>query len=152
MFIAKIYDYVPVRTKVYELVDGVFKKSHRAKWGREIDLDNPKCRICNDALIFKNKGISKINTKYVEMLQRNDIPDIVLVGHFHKFDYSYPREVHVIQVGCLQDQTPFMRKRRLQAAVGGCIIRVKQANNGMILSLNVEWIPFYDKKFYEYKW
>ncbi len=65
MFISKKYDYVPERTKVYELVDGVFKKSHRAKWGREIDLDNPKCRICNDALIFKNKGISKINTKYV---------------------------------------------------------------------------------------
>ncbi len=97
-------------------------------------------------------AVSYSSQKYVEMLQRNDIPDIVLVGHFHKFDYSYPREVHVIQVGCLQDQTPFMRKRRLQAAVGGCIIRVKQANNGMILSLNVEWIPFYDKKFYEYKW
>jgi len=65
MFIAKIYDYVPVRTKVYELVDGVFKKSHRGKWGKEIDLDNPKCRVCNDTLNFKKKGVSKVDIKYI---------------------------------------------------------------------------------------
>jgi hypothetical protein len=90
--------------------------------------------------------------KYVESLQGGEKPQIVLVGHYHKFEYCYPREVHVIQLGTTCDQTPFMRKRKLQAMVGGCIFRMKQADNGIITSLNVEWMPYYDKKFYEYKW
>ena len=50
------------------------------------------------------------------------------------------------------DQTPFMRKKKLQAMVGGCIFRMKQSDNGIITSFSVEWMPYYDKKFYEYKW
>lgn len=97
-------------------------------------------------------AISYTSQKYVESLQGGEKPTIIIVGHFHKFDYSYPREVHVIQPGCTCDQTPFMRKRRIQAMVGGCVGWVKQASNGVILSLKLEWIPFYDKKFYAYQW
>jgi len=97
-------------------------------------------------------AISYTSQKYVEALQGGEKPKIVIVGHFHKFDWAYPREVHVIQPGCTQDQTPFMRKKRLQAMIGGCVLWVKQARNGVITSLKVEWIPFYDKKFYAYHW
>lgn len=90
--------------------------------------------------------------KYVESLQGGEKPQIILVGHYHKFEYGYPREVHVCQLGCVQDQTPFMRKRKLQAMVGACVFRIKQANNGIITSFNVEWMPYYDKKFYKYIW
>ena len=95
---------------------------------------------------------SYTSQKYVESLQGGEKPHIVLVGHYHKFDYSYPREVHICQGGALQDQTPFMRKRKLQANVGGCVIWIKQLENGVITSFKVEWLPFYDKKFYEYRW
>lgn len=95
---------------------------------------------------------SYTSQKYVESLQGGEKPQIVLVGHYHKFEYGYPREVHVIQLGTTCDQTPFMRKKKLQAMVGGCIIRYRQNDIGIITSLAVEWIPFYDKKFYEYKW
>lgn len=97
-------------------------------------------------------AISYTAQKYVEMLQGGEKPQIVLVGHYHKFEYGYPREVHVCQLGCTEDQTPFMRKKKMQAMVGGCIFRIKQADNGIITSFNVEWMPYYDKKFYEYKW
>ena len=95
---------------------------------------------------------SYTSQKYVESLQGGEKPQIVLVGHYHKFEYGYPREVHVCQLGTVCDQTPFMRKRKLQAMVGGCIFRMKQADNGIITSFSVEWMPYYDKKFYEYKW
>lgn len=95
---------------------------------------------------------SYTSQKYVETLQGGDKPQIVLVGHFHKFDYSYPREVHVIQMGATQDQTPFMRKRRLQSHVGGGIAWVKQNTLGIFTSVKVEWIPFFDRRFYEYRW
>lgn len=97
-------------------------------------------------------AISYTAQKYVEMLQGGEKPQIILVGHYHKFEYGYPREVHVCQLGCIEDQTPFMRKKKMQAMVGGCIFRIKQADNGIITSFNVEWMPYYDKKFYEYKW
>ena len=97
-------------------------------------------------------AISYTSQKYAESLQGGDKPQIVLVGHYHKFEYGYPREVHMVQLGCCQDQTPFMRKRKLQAMVGGCIIRIKQADNGIIIAFDVEWMPYYDKKFYQYRW
>ncbi len=97
-------------------------------------------------------ALSYSSQKYAESLQGGEKPSIVLVGHFHKFDYSYPREIYMIQGGCTEDQTPFMRKRKLQAMVGGVILWVKQAENGVIRSVKVEWIPYYDKKFYAYRW
>jgi len=97
-------------------------------------------------------ALSYSSQKYAESLQGGEKPSIILVGHFHKFDFSYPREIHMIQGGCTEDQTPFMRKRKLQAMIGGVILWVKQAENGVIRSVKVEWMPYYDKKFYAYRW
>jgi len=97
-------------------------------------------------------ALSYTSQKYAESLQGGEKPQVVLVGHFHKFDYSYPREIHMVQGGCTEDQTPFMRKKKLQAMIGGVILWVKQAENGVIRSVKVEWMPYYDKKFYAYRW
>lgn len=95
---------------------------------------------------------SYTSQKYAESLQGGEKPQIVLVGHFHKWNWDYPREVHAIQPGCTQDQTPFMRKRRLQAHVGGAMLWVEQNEIGVFTSVMTRWIPFYDKTFYAYRW
>lgn len=95
---------------------------------------------------------SYTSQKYVESLQGGEKPSIVLVGHFHKLDYAYPREVHVIQMGCTQDQTPFMRKKRIQAHVGGGILWLTQNELGIFTSVKVQFFTYFDRKFYEYKW
>ena len=95
---------------------------------------------------------SYTSQKYAESLQGGEKPDIVLVGHFHKFEYGYPREIHMIQGGTTCDQTPHMRKKKLQAHVGGCILWVVQNERGIFTSVKVQWIPFFDKKFFAYKW
>lgn len=97
-------------------------------------------------------AISYTVQKIAESYQGGEKPSFVIVGHFHKFDYSYPREIHFLQPGCTQDQSPFMRKKRIQAMVGGCIVNIKQDNHGVFVRVQIEWFPFYDKKFYEYKW
>ena len=97
-------------------------------------------------------AISYTTQKYAESLQGGEKPAMVLVGHYHKFDFGYPREIYMIQPGCTEDQTPFMRKRKLQAMVGGCVVWIKQNDLGIFTSVKIEWIPFYDKKFFEYKW
>ncbi len=90
--------------------------------------------------------------KYAESLQGGEKPKIGIFGHTHKYDSSYPREIHCVQVGCVQDQTPFMRKHKLEAHVGGCMLWVRQADNGVVTSVRHEWFPFYDKHFYQYHW
>lgn len=90
--------------------------------------------------------------KIVESYQGGEKPNILLVGHYHKAEYGYPREVHVVQAGCTEDQTPFMRKLKIQAHVGGWIVEFVLTKEGLISRFKTEWIPFYDKGFYNSAW
>jgi predicted phosphodiesterase len=90
--------------------------------------------------------------KYVESLQGGEKPSIIEAGHYHKFDYNYPREVHVIQPGCTQDQNNFARKNKLQYMVGGCKAWLTQNELGVFTSVKVEWMPYYDRRFYQFQW
>jgi len=86
--------------------------------------------------------------KTVESFQGGEKPSIVLAGHYHKFDFNYYREVFIVQAGCTCDQSIFMRKNKIQAHVGGCIVEFNQAPDGAINRFKVEWIPFYDRGYY----
>jgi len=86
--------------------------------------------------------------KIVESYQGGEKPRVLFLGHYHKLDYCYPREVHVIQMGCTEDQTIFMRKKKLQAHVGGGICELHRASDGTINRCKVEFITAFDKKFY----
>jgi hypothetical protein len=93
-------------------------------------------------------AISYKAQKYVESLQGGEKPAVILQGHYHKFNFGYPREVFVVDTGTCCDQTLFMRKKQLQAHVGGCIIELMQAPDGRIVRFRVEFLPFYDRGFY----
>ena len=90
--------------------------------------------------------------KYVESLQGGEKPSIILCGHYHKFDYSYPREVHFVQGGCTVDQTNFMRKKKIQGHVGGVVLWLRQNELGVFTSVRIEWLPFYNAKYYKDYW
>lgn len=94
-------------------------------------------------------AISYTDQKRVESYQGGEKPQIELVGHYHKFNHGYPREVHTVQGGCTVDQSMFMRKKRLQAHVGYSIIKIKQDFDGTVSRFSVDWFPFFDRKFYE---
>ena len=88
--------------------------------------------------------------KIVESFQGGEKPAILLIGHYHKFEYSYPREVHAISGGCAVDQTMFMRKNKIAAHVGFSLVKVKQdPGQGHVTHVGIEWHPFYDRGFYE---
>lgn len=84
-------------------------------------------------------------------LQGGEKPAIVLQGHYHKFNVGYPREVWTVDTGTCCDQTLFMRKRHLQAHVGGQIVELMQAPDGRITRFKTEFLPFFDRGFYESK-
>src|SRR3990172_8040213 len=96
-------------------------------------------------------AISYKTQKQAESLQGGEKPHIQFVGHFHKFDWNYHREIHNVQTGTTCDQTVFMRKHNIPAHVGYLICELLIAEDGILESLKVEWKPFYDRGFY-LKW
>lgn len=86
--------------------------------------------------------------KLVESYQGGEKPTIILAGHYHKIDYSFPREVHCVQTATTCDQTLFMRKKKIQAMLGGGIVEARLAKDGTINRVKVEYITFFDKSFY----
>ncbi|MBS1915648.1 MAG: hypothetical protein JST87_05185 [Bacteroidetes bacterium] len=93
-------------------------------------------------------AISYTSQKIVESLTSGEKPDILFIGHYHKAEYSYVRGVHVIQTACTQDQTPFMRKKRIAAHLGGWILDFSTDQNGAVTRFKPEFIPFYDNEYY----
>lgn len=94
-------------------------------------------------------AISYTTQKIVESFQGGEKPHMLFVGHYHKYEHGYPREVHVVQTGCVQDQSSWMRRQKIQAHVGGSIVRFHQADTGEINRFTCEWLPFYDHGFYD---
>ena len=94
-------------------------------------------------------AISYAPQKIVESFQGGEKPALLLLGHYHKADFCFPREVLCVQMGCTQDQTPFMRKQKLQAHVGGWLVKITQAPDGHISRIAPEFFRYYDKGFYQ---
>lgn len=94
-------------------------------------------------------ALSYKTQKLAESLQGGEKPDIQLVGHFHKYDANFHREVFNLTTGCLQDQTTFMRKLMLAAHVGYLILECFVAQDGTITRFRHEWVPFFDQGFYK---
>ena len=81
----------------------------------------------------------------------NDKPNVLLLGHYHKYEDGWYRNVYYVQGGCFQDQTTYMRKRSIQAVLGGCIITLHQAPDGAINMASTRFYPFFDKHYYQLK-
>lgn len=91
---------------------------------------------------------SYTSQKLAESFGAGEKPAILLVGHFHKADYCLARHIHVVQGGCCQDQSTFMRKKRLEAHVGFWIISVTLDINGAVTRFVPEFYPFFDRGYY----
>jgi predicted phosphodiesterase len=86
--------------------------------------------------------------KITEQLEGGTKPNLLLIGNYHKSEWmpSY-RNVSVIQVGCLQFQTPFMVTKGLAAHVGGWVVRVTVQEDKMLSNaIRAEWLAFYSAK------
>jgi hypothetical protein len=93
-------------------------------------------------------ALSYAMQKWVEALQGGEKPSVVLAGHYHKMDFNFYREVYAVQTGCTVDQSIFMRKKKIQAHVGGCRVKLNQAPDGQITRFMVEFMTFYDRGYY----
>lgn len=88
-------------------------------------------------------SISYTSQKIIESYAEDEKPDILLHGHYHKFEYLFLRGVHVFQTGCFQDQSPFMRKKRISAHLGAWCIEPIVDQSGKIIEMIQRPMTYY---------
>ena len=81
--------------------------------------------------------------KMIEAFSGGDKPNILAVGHYHKSEYMFYRNVHSFQTGCFQSQTPFTRGKGISIQMGGWIVECHVSDDGTITRIKQEFIPFY---------
>ena len=81
--------------------------------------------------------------KMVEALSGGEKPNILGIGHYHKLEYLFYRNVHCFQTGTFLAQTPYMRGKQIAAMMGGWIIEVHVDKQGYIQKMKQEMIPYY---------
>jgi hypothetical protein len=87
--------------------------------------------------------------KIIESLEGGEKPAVGLYGHYHKMWAGNIRNVWCVQTGTQQDQTPFMRKKRLEAHVGGALVKLRQdPRTGAIVSCAPELIRYFNREYY----
>jgi len=94
-------------------------------------------------------ALSYTPQKIIESFQGGEKPNILILGHYHKAEYIIYRDVHTIQAGCTQDQTTFMRKKRIAAHLGGWIIEFSTSNDGAVHEFKPSFYSFFNQSYYE---
>ena len=87
-------------------------------------------------------AISYKPQKIIESLEGGTKPAILLIGHFHKAEYLFYRNVHTLQTGTLESQTPFMKNNHIAAGKGFYIVTTEIGKAG-VSRFVPEFIPAY---------
>ena len=91
--------------------------------------------------------------KIIEGLDGGEKPAIGLYGHYHKMMFANIRNVWTFQTACCQDQTPFMRKKKLDAHVGGWIVNATlDKETGAIVRCSGDAMRFFNRGYYNERW
>ncbi len=88
-------------------------------------------------------AISYKMQKMIEAMESDSKPNILAVGHYHKAEYIFYRNVHALQTGCFQGQTPFTRGKGISVHMGGWLVTIYVDENGYIQRFAPEFIPCY---------
>jgi hypothetical protein len=90
--------------------------------------------------------------KIIESLDGGEKPAVALYGHYHKLHGPMNiRNVFVMQTGCTMDQSLFMRKKRLEAHVGGIpkITLEQDPRTGAIIGCEAAVVRYFVQGYYQ---
>jgi hypothetical protein len=91
--------------------------------------------------------------KIVESLSGGEKPGVLIIGHYHKLSCNLIRNVWMLQAGTTMDQSVFMRKKGLEAHVGGFIVTLQQdAETGAIFRCVADQRVYFDRAYYNDRW
>lgn len=81
--------------------------------------------------------------KMIEAMSGGEKPNILAVGHYHKQEQLFYRNVHAFQTACFQAQTPWMRGKQISAVLGGWLLELRLNCDGGIERIKSEFFPAY---------
>jgi len=87
-------------------------------------------------------AISYKPQKIAESLEGGTKPSVLLIGHFHKAEYLFYRNIHILQTATLESQTPFQKNNHLSAHKGFYIVTMEVSKDG-ISKFVPEFYPAY---------
>lgn len=145
-------------------VEGVMRRFERQDWVHlgymeaAIPLINAETGSRSVASLVHPGGgstyaLSYAIQKIVEALEGGEKPAVGFYGHYHKLWSGNIRNVWTLCTGCAQDQTPFMRKNKIEAHVGGTIVEMEQdPASGAIIGFCPMMLRYFARGFYEHRW
>ena len=89
--------------------------------------------------------------KMIEAMESDSKPNILAVGHYHKAEYLFYRNVHALQTGCFQAQTPYTRGKGISVHIGGWIVTINVDIDGSIRMITPSFLPYYTSIKDDYK-
>ena len=89
--------------------------------------------------------------KMIDAMESDSKPNILVIGHYHKAEYLFYRNIHAFQAGCFEGQTPFTRGKGISVHIGGWILTIKVLKDGTIKSITPQFIPYYKSITNDYK-
>ena len=89
--------------------------------------------------------------KMIDAMYSDTKPNILAVGHYHKAEYLFYRNIHTFQTGCFQAQTPFLKGKGVSVQLGGWLVTVRVDDQGVIQRIVPEFIPYYSSIKEDYK-
>jgi len=91
--------------------------------------------------------------KIIESMEGGEKPAAIFMGHYHKLEVLNVRNIWAVQAGCCEDQTPFMRKRSIEAHVGGVLAHLEQdPETGALVALDAGMRRYFNRGYYNNRW
>lgn len=91
--------------------------------------------------------------KIIEVLDGGEKPAVGFYGHYHKLMAANIRNVWCLQTGTCKDQDPFMRKKKIDAHVGGALVRMEQdPETGAIIGFEPMMYRYFNRGYYPNRW
>ncbi len=99
-----------------------------------------RIRVCHPGGGSRASAISYAGQKIVDTSYDN--PDVLLLGHFHKTHFlpDY-KGVHIIQTGCTELQTSYMRKKTIIPQMGGWVVEMRNKKD-----ITTRYVGFENKR------
>jgi predicted phosphodiesterase len=76
-------------------------------------------------------------------------PNIMIIGHYHQAEYLFERNIHIIQAGCFETQTPYLKRKGIMPKVAGWMIEFK-VDGGSVTRFKQELITYYKSIEHDY--
>ena len=81
--------------------------------------------------------------KIIEAFSGGEKPNILAIGHYHKIEQLFYRNIHAFQTGCIQSQSAWMKRMNIAAMTGAWILDVYTKRNGEIDKLESKLLAYY---------